>query len=218
MFAMLRLAVSSICITRTPTNSVAIYVKSATTTILTKKAQFVGVFHRFLQYQCQFWVQNIAKLSISKLLQLSAVVRKICPRKFIFSSYPNLPGANNDVQAIGSATPASIAGPSGYVVNPSIGPMHRPGPNVHLPGYPTQPAPLAIHQAEGRMAQAVGYTAAHAAYPIIRQDRIQQAYSTYNAEVVVVEVCLTVKPPGRVKEMLIHVCAIQLAQTQRILQ
>jgi hypothetical protein len=128
-----------------------------------------------------------------------------------YGSY--LPGVNNDVQAIGHATPASLAGraPSGYVINPSIGPMHMPGPTVHVPGYHTQSVLPAIHP-QGRMAQAVGYTADHAAYPIIRQDHIQQAYSTYNAEVVVVEVRLTVKLPGRVKEMLIHVCAFQVAQ------
>lgn len=107
---------------------------------------------------------------------------------------------------MGSTT---IEGPTGYVINPSIGPMHRPGPTVHIPGYPTQPALLAVRP---QGAQAVGYTAEHAAYPIIRQDCIQQAYSTYNAEVVVVEVRLTVKLPGRVKEMLIHVCAIQVAE------
>lgn len=123
---------------------------------------------------------------------------------------------NNDVQAIGCATPASFAGasrrvPSGHVVNLSIGPMHRPGPTIHLPGYPTQLAFPAVHPQPGPQGR-MGYTAEHAAYPIIRQDRIQEAYSTYNAEVVVVEVRLTVKPPGKVKEMLIYVCAVQVFQ------
>ena len=124
---------------------------------------------------------------------------------------------NNDVQAIGCAISASLAGevPSGHLINPSIGPMHRPGPTVHLPGRPTQHALLAMHP-QGRMAQAAGYTAEHAAYPAIRQDRVREAYSTYNAEVVVVEVRLTVKLPGRVKEMLIHVRAVQVSQ--RMLQ
>jgi hypothetical protein len=125
---------------------------------------------------------------------------------------------SNGVQAIGYAATASLQftgrAPSGYVVNPSIGPMHRPGPTVHVPGHPTQPT---LHL-QGRMAQAAGYTAEHAAYPIIRQNRIQEAYSTYNAEVVVVEVRLTVKLPGKVKEMLIHVRPVQLEVPQRILQ
>ncbi len=76
--------------------------------------------------------------------------------------------------------------------------MHRPGPTVHLPGYPTRPPPLPAIHPQGRMAQAVGYTAAHAAYPVIRQDRIREAYSTYNAEVVVVEVRLS-QTPGKSK-------------------
>ena len=127
---------------------------------------------------------------------------------------------SNDVQAIGFgyAAPASVQvtgrAPSGYVTNPSIGPMHMPGPTLHVPGFPTQPGLPAVHPQgpQGRMSKAVGYTAEHAAYPIIRQDRIQEAYSTYNAEVVVVEVRLTVKLPQRTKEMLIHVRAVQVAQ------
>ena len=132
----------------------------------------------------------------------------------IFSSC--FPGVNNDVQALGYATAStSVTGraPSGYVINPTIGPMHRPGPTVHIPGYPTtQPALPDVRRPQpvGRMTQAVGYTAEHAAYPMIRQNRIQEAYSTYNAEVVVVEVRLTVKLPGKVKEILIYVCTVQL--------
>lgn len=86
MFAMSRPAVSSICITGTPTNLVAIYVQSAMTAILTKKALFVGVFHRLLRYQCQCWVQDIARLSISKLLQHSVVVCKKILQN-LFSAY-----------------------------------------------------------------------------------------------------------------------------------
>ena len=78
---------------------------------------------------------------------------------------------NNNVQAIGHATSASLSGraPSGYVINPSVGPMHMPGPTVYILGYYIQPALPAMQSMhlQGRMAQAVGYTANHVAYPII---------------------------------------------------
>jgi hypothetical protein len=80
-----------------------------------------------------------------------------------------------------------------------------PGPAIHLPGFPQQQdVPLTMHL-QRRTAQPVGYTAEHAMYPGVRAERIREAYSTFNAEVVIIDVRLVVKLPGKVKESLIHV-------------
>lgn len=118
-----------------------------------------------------------------------------------------LSDTSNDVQAVGHAMPpdhAGARGPSttGYVMNASTGSMRNPGPSIHLPGYPVQQdAPPNMQRA----ARPMGYTAEHAMYPRIRNERTQEAYSTYNAEVVIIDVRLVVKLPGKVKESLIHV-------------
>ena len=100
--------------------------------------------------------------------------------------------------------------PAGYIMNTSSGPQSTPGPNVHLPGNVQQytiPPPM---RPKSRGPQPVGYTQAHATYPTERHERIQQAYSTYNGEVVVVEVRMVLMPPGRVQVQLIHVCSTLL--------
>jgi hypothetical protein len=82
--------------------------------------------------------------------------------------------------------------------------LKTPGPSVHLPGnVPQHTAPPPIHPSS-RGSQ-VGYTQAHATYPAARLERIQQAYSTNNGEVVVVEVRMVIMRPGRVQVQLIHV-------------
>lgn len=102
--------------------------------------------------------------------------------------------------------------PIGYVTNTSSGPRHTPGPSVHLPGNIQQYTTPPTHQ-KSRGPQPVGYSQAHAAYPAIRHERIQQAYSTHNGEVVVVEVRMVIMLPGRVQVQLIHVCSILLGKT-----
>ena len=108
---------------------------------------------------------------------------------------------SNDVHAVGHATPPTITREPSTSGDGSVGPMHKPGPAIHPPGYPQQQNALTMHL-QGRAARPVGYTAFHA----VRHERIREAYSTYNAEVVVVDVRLVVKLPGRVRESLIHVC------------
>ncbi|KAF8808594.1 hypothetical protein BYT27DRAFT_7222856 [Phlegmacium glaucopus] len=94
--------------------------------------------------------------------------------------------------------------PVGYLMNTTSGPRHTPGPSVHLPGnIPQYTIPPPINP-QSRGSQSVGYMQAHATYPIVRHERIQQAYSTHNAEVVVVEVRMVLMPPGRVQVQLIH--------------
>ena len=82
-------------------------------------------------------------------------------------------------------------------MNASSGPSNTPGPSIHLPGkipkYATSPL---VHLGP----QAVGCMQAHAAY------RIQQTYSTYNGEVVVVEVRMVAI---HIQPQLIHVCPIK---------
>ena len=56
----------------------------------------------------------------------------------------------------------------------------------------------------------VGYTQAHAAYSAERHERMQQAYSTHNGEVIVIEVRMVLMPPGRVQMQLIHVRSLPL--------
>ena len=78
--------------------------------------------------------------------------------------------------------------PVGYIMNTSSGPRCTPGPNVHLPGNVQQyTIPPPMHP-KSRGPQPVGYTRAHATYPTEQHEQIQQAYSTYNGKVVVVEV------------------------------
>jgi hypothetical protein len=111
-------------------------------------------------------------------------------------------GVSNKVQAIGVG---GIAAPAGYTTN---APMNNAGPVLHLPGHAPQYNTLpAMHQQGKTSIQSMGYTAEHAAYPIIRHERIKEAYSTHNGEVVIVEVRLVIKLPGRVKAELVHVCA-----------
>ena len=141
------------------------------------------------------------------LLRHSEVVRNY---KTLLKPAPYIPLAfGNDVQAVGGSNQIakqSHAPLAGYVVNASSGPSNTSGPSIHLPGkipkYTTSPL---VHSGP----QPVGYMQAHAAYPIVRHKRIQQAYSTYNGEVVVVEVRMVAMPPGRVQPQLIHVCPIK---------
>jgi hypothetical protein len=107
------------------------------------------------------------------------------------------------VQAVGGSRAQGHA--VGYVVNTSSGPQMTPGPTVHMPGnIPQYSAPPLIHP-QSRGPQPVGYTQAHATYATARHERMQQAYSTHNGEVVVVEVRMVLMPPGRVTVQLIHV-------------
>ena len=63
---------------------------------------------------------------------------------------------------------------------------------------------------KSRGPQPVGYMQAHATYPTERHEQIQQAYSTYNGKVVVVEVRMVLMPPGPVQVQLIHICSTLL--------
>lgn len=101
------------------------------------------------------------------------------------------------------------AAPVGYVINSSSGPLSTPGPSIHLPGNNIQ-SPLSMDPQNKSQPRVVGYTQAHATYPTERLERIQQAYSTHNAEVVVVEVRMVLMLPGRVQMQLIHVCSLLL--------
>jgi hypothetical protein len=92
------------------------------------------------------------------------------------------------------------------MVNAPTGPSTMSGPVVHLPGkIPKHSTPSLIHSGP----QPVGYTQAHATYSTMRHERVLQAYSTHNGEVVVVEVRMVAMPPGRVQPNLIHVCPIK---------
>lgn len=116
------------------------------------------------------------------------------------------------MQAIGGSNQVTEQGhpagpvPVGYVANTSSGPLRTPGPSIHLPGnirqYPS--IPPSMHQ-NRIQPQAVGYTQAHASYSTERHQRVQQAFSTHNAEVVVIEVRMVLMPPGRVQMQLINV-------------
>jgi hypothetical protein len=117
----------------------------------------------------------------------------------------------SDVQAIGGSSNQVIEQghpvPMGYVINTSSGPLSTPGPSIHLPGNNQQyPGPPSTHPQNRNQPQAVGYTHAHATYAAERHERMQQAYSTHNAEVVVIEVRMVLMLPGRVQIQLIHVC------------
>jgi hypothetical protein len=100
-------------------------------------------------------------------------------------------GGSNQVMEQGHPThlmPGPV--PVGYVINTSSGPLSTPGPSIHLPGNNRQYASIlqvpSMHPQNRN--QPVGYTQAHATYPSERHERIQQAYSTHNGEVVVIEV------------------------------
>lgn len=115
------------------------------------------------------------------------------------------------MQAIGGSSNQVIEQrhpvPVGFVTNTSSGPLRTPGPSIHLPGNNWQRTrfPPSMHTPNRNQSQAVSYTQAHATYPEERHERIQQAYSTYNGEVVVIEVRMVLMPPGRVQTQLIHV-------------
>ena len=123
------------------------------------------------------------------------------------------------MQAIGGSSNQVIEqghpAPVGYVINTSSGPLSTPGPSIHLPGNNQQfatssiPSPSA-HLGNRNQSQAVGYTQAHATYPVERHERIQQAYSTHNGEIVVIEVRMVLMLPGRVQMQLIHVRSLSL--------
>ena len=105
--------------------------------------------------------------------------------------------------------------PVGYVINTSSGPLSTPGPSIHLPGNNQQFTTNSIlspstHLGNRNQSQAVGYTQAHATYPVEQHERIQQAYSTHNGEVVVIEVRMVLMLPGRVQMQLIHVRSLSL--------
>ena len=123
-------------------------------------------------------------------------------------------GISNDVQAMGGENSAAAAistgntinpGNLGYVINTATGPKRKPGPAVQLPGHVPPYGTITSMQLQGGTMQPAGYTAEHATYPVIRHERIREAYSTHHGEVVVVEVRLVVKLPGKVKEALVHV-------------
>ena len=89
------------------------------------------------------------------------------------------------MQAVGGSQVTKQDHAVGYIANTSSGPLITPGPSVHLLGnIPQYAVPPLIHP-QNRGPQPVGYTQAHAIYPVVQYKRIQQAYSTYNAEVVV---------------------------------
>lgn len=90
-------------------------------------------------------------------------------------------------------------------MNTSSKPLSTPGPSVHLPGNNRSTIPPSMHLQNRNQSQVVGYTQAHATYPTERHERIQQAYSTHNGEVVVIEVRMVLMLPGRVQMQLIHV-------------
>ncbi|KIL57481.1 hypothetical protein M378DRAFT_27965 [Amanita muscaria Koide BX008] len=147
----------------------------------------------------QQW-RDITGQALSKLLTQRSQEHSPSPTRF------------NGVQAIGGTR--SNQGPDaghltgatpGYVMNSSSGPLQTPGPSIHLPGrIPQYTGPPPMHSQPGRGPQSVGYTHVHATYPAVRHERIQQAYSTYNGEVVVVEVRMVLKPAGFVQEKIIH--------------
>ena len=139
------------------------------------------------------------------LLRHSEVVHNY---KTLLKPAPYIPLAfGNDVQAVGGSNQiAKQSHAPGYVVNASSGPSNTSEPSIHLPGkipkYATSPL---VHLGP----QAVGCMQAHAAYPIVWHERIQQTYSTYNGKVVVVEVRMVAMSPGRIQPQLIHVCPIK---------
>ena len=129
-------------------------------------------------------------------------------------------GISNDVQVVGGAESPMAQGQvmaqstvdprgqsAGYIMGTLTGPARtNTGPAVHLPGHVLHySTPLLMHRQTGA-SQLVGYTAEHATYPAVWHERIQEAYLVHNREVVVIEVRLVIKSPGRVKAELVHVC------------
>ena len=123
------------------------------------------------------------------------------------------------MQAIGGSSNQAMErghpAPVGYVMNTSSGPLRTPGPSIHLPGNPSSipPSSPSMHlqnRIQRSQPQVVGYTQAHAAYFAERHERMQQAYSTHNGEVVVIEVRMVLMPPGHVQMQLIHVRSLPL--------
>ena len=119
-----------------------------------------------------------------------------------------LSGTSNSVQAIGvnGAMPGVSTGHDlaiGHITNTSSGPIHMPGPAVHLPGHVPDSGGFPTLLQQGK--RSMSYRAEHAAYPSIRNDRIQEAYATHNGEVVVVEARLVVRQPGKLRPDLVHV-------------
>ena len=111
---------------------------------------------------------------------------------------------SNDVQAIG-IFPLDSRQP-GYIANASLESLKAPGPSVHLPGHHLQLNLSPLLHPQRKNLRLAGYTPEHAHYPIVRQKHIQEAYSTNNGEVVVVEVRVVIKLPGRITTNLVHVC------------
>ena len=111
---------------------------------------------------------------------------------------------SNSVQAVG-VKPGNSGGhlATGHIMSTSSGPIHMPGPAVHLPGHAPDTGGFQTFYQQGK--QPMGYRAEHAAYPNIRNDHIQEAYATHNGEVVVVEACLVVRRPGKLRPDLVHV-------------
>jgi len=121
-----------------------------------------------------------------------------------------LSGISNSVQAVGvsGATPGVSRATghlaTGHITNTSSGPIHMPGPAVHLLGHALESGGFPTMLQRGK--QSMSYRAEHAAYPSIRNDRIQEAYAMHNGEVVVVEARLVVRQPGRLRPDLVYVC------------
>ena len=122
-------------------------------------------------------------------------------------------GVSNDVQAVGMIDYSQVIGQSpadprgqlaGYIVDTSTGPTNaQVGASVHLPGnVPCYSAPLVAHPTAGAQP---GYVADHAIYRGVRNEHMQEAYSTNLGEEVIVEVRLVIKLPGKVKAKLVHV-------------
>ena len=92
---------------------------------------------------------------------------------------------------------------AGYITDTSSGPIHMPGPAVHLPGHVPKSGGFPGLLRQGQ--QPAGYTAEHAIYPIVRHERIREAYAIHGAELIIVEARLVVKLPGKVRADLVHV-------------
>ncbi|KAM6490645.1 hypothetical protein JOM56_013988 [Amanita muscaria] len=90
----------------------------------------------------------------------------------------------------------------GHITNTSSGPIHMPGPAVHLPGHVPESGGFPTLLQQGK--RSMSYRAEHAAYPSIRNDRIQEAYATHNGEIVVVEARLVIRQPGKLRPDLVH--------------
>lgn len=118
--------------------------------------------------------------------------------------YMVLSDISNSVQAVGVKPGVSVGHlATGHIANTSSGPIHMPGPVVHLPGHAPDSGGFQTLFQQGK--RPMSYRAEHAAYPNIRNDRIQEAYATHNGEIVVVEARLVVRQPGKLRPDLVHV-------------